>query len=58
MIEIRQKKHAETVSCGFGSPGKIRTCDQLINSQLRYRCATGEQGKKFEVGVVITNINL
>jgi hypothetical protein len=25
-----------------GSPGRIRTSDQLINSQLRYRCATGE----------------
>ncbi len=26
----------------YGSPGKIRTCDQRINSPLRYRCATGE----------------
>ena len=26
----------------FGSPGKIRTYDQRINSPLRYRCATGE----------------
>lgn len=25
-----------------GSPGRIRTCDTLINSQLRYHCATGE----------------
>jgi hypothetical protein len=26
----------------FGSPGKIRTYDQRINSPLRYRCATGD----------------
>lgn len=25
-----------------GSPGRVRTCDTLINSQLRYHCATGE----------------
>ena len=25
-----------------GSPGRIRTYDTLINSQLRYHCATGE----------------
>ncbi len=31
------------LTCGFtGSPGRIRTCDTLINSQLRYHCATGE----------------
>lgn len=27
-----------------GSPGRIRTYDTLINSQLRYHCATGECG--------------
>ena len=26
----------------FGSPGRIRTYDQKINSLLRYHCATGE----------------
>ena len=25
-----------------GSPGRVRTYDTLINSQLRYHCATGE----------------
>ena len=30
-------------TCDFaGSPGRIRTYDTLINSQLRYHCATGE----------------
>ena len=28
-----------------GSPSRIRTCDTLINSQLRYRCAIGEYVK-------------
>ena len=33
--------------CGFltGSGGWIRTSDQLINSQLRYHCATPERGE-------------
>ncbi len=26
-----------------GSGGRIRTYDQLVNSQLRYRCATPEK---------------
>ena len=26
-----------------GSEGRIRTCDQVINSHLRYRCATSER---------------
>ena len=26
-----------------GSGGRIRTCDQLVNSQLRYHCATPDQ---------------
>jgi hypothetical protein len=29
---------------GLGSPGRIRTSDQVINSHLRYRCATEECG--------------
>ncbi len=28
-----------------GSGGWIRTSDQLINSQLRYHCATPERGE-------------
>lgn len=30
-----------------GSPGRIRTYDQLVNSELRYRCATGEYGWEY-----------
>lgn len=26
----------------LGSPGRIRTYNQLVNSELRYHCATGE----------------
>lgn len=29
----------------IGSEGRIRTCDQVINSHLRYRCATSEHGR-------------
>ena len=32
-----------------GSPGRIRTYDTLINSQLRYHCATGESVRKEKV---------
>ena len=36
------------MACGIsGSPGRIRTYDTLINSQLRYHCATGECGVRF-----------
>ena len=30
-------------TCPIGSGGWIRTSDQLINSQLRYHCATPER---------------
>ncbi len=36
------KNPVETGFENSGSPGRIRTCDTLINSQLRYHCATGE----------------
>ena len=48
-IELPQLQKATKKTVGFptvfkipGSPGRIRTCDTLINSQLRYHCATGE----------------
>ena len=48
-IELPQLQEATKKTAGFptvfeipGSPGRIRTCDTLINSQLRYHCATGE----------------
>lgn len=48
-IELPQLQEATKKTVGFptvfknsGSPGRIRTCDTLINSQLRYHCATGE----------------
>ena len=48
-IELPQFQEATKKTVGFptvfkipGSPGRIRTCDTLINSQLRYHCATGE----------------
>ena len=47
-VEIKNPNPRDSVSNGFerfwsGSPGRIRTCDHtLINSQLRYPCATGE----------------
>ena len=48
-IELPQFQEATNKTVGFptafkisGSPGRIRTCDTLINSQLRYHCATGE----------------
>ena len=30
-----------------GAPGRIRTGDQLVNSQLRYRCATPEHSSNY-----------
>ena len=30
------------LTINLGSGGRIRTGDQLVNSQLRYRCATPE----------------
>ncbi len=30
-----------------GSGGRIRTGDQLVNSQLRYRCATPEHSSNY-----------
>ena len=48
-IELPQLQKATKKTVSFptvlkipGSPGRIRTCDTLINSQLRYHCATGE----------------
>lgn len=48
-IELPQLQEATKKTAGIptvfetpGSPGRIRTCDTLINSQLRYHCATGE----------------
>ncbi len=38
--EIISKKQAircDRMACFYGSPGRIRTSDQLINSQLLYR---------------------
>ncbi len=33
---------AEVPLAEIGSGGRIRTCDQVVNSHLRYRCATPE----------------
>lgn len=41
MGESAKKESTETVDIGSG--GWIRTSDQLINSQLRYHCATPER---------------
>lgn len=48
-IELPQLQEATKKTAGIptvfetpGSPGRVRTCDTLINSQLRYHCATGE----------------
>ena len=38
----------------IGSGGWIRTSDQLINSQLRYHCATPEQKLKTRILYQIT----
>ena len=37
-----EKRPSKCSSDFHGSGGGIRTRDQLINSQLRYRCATPE----------------
>ena len=37
-----KRAHLAVGPWAVGSPGRIRTCDTLINSQLRYHCATGE----------------
>ena len=44
---IPREKTGQMTDCHLacevsGSPGRVRTCDTLINSQLRYHCATGE----------------
>ncbi len=39
---LDMKKPGQAGFENSGSPGRIRTCDTLINSQLRYHCATGE----------------
>ena len=36
-----------------GSGGWIRTSDQLINSQLRYHCATPERGENAEYCTIL-----
>ena len=42
-----------------GSGGRIRTCDQLVNSQLRYHCATPEQVVvNRPLGVVKSEVNV
>ena len=38
----QRKKHQYTGVLSYGSGGGIRTHDQLVNSQLRYHCATPE----------------
>ena len=44
----RHKKTLEqTLKRKIGSEGRIRTCDQVINSHLRYHCATSERGMRF-----------
>lgn len=41
ILDLRPKEYLiYSLLC---SPGKIRTYDQLLNRELRYRCATGEQ---------------
>lgn len=44
---IPQNKNRDICLCNLGSGGGIRTRDQLINSQLRYRCATPEYTVSF-----------
>ena len=48
----RHKKTLEqTLKRKIGSEGRIRTCDQVINSHLRYHCATSERKRNsFEIG--------
>lgn len=42
-IFLKQKRGSTWARADVsGSPGRIRTYDTLINSQLRYHCATGE----------------
>ena len=42
MAYIRKKQALLSLFFRSCSQDRIRTCDQLINSQLRYRCATWE----------------
>src|SRR3989344_1757815 len=39
---VRPQRIRVRVQLISSSPGRIRTYDQLVNSELRYRCATGE----------------
>gem|GEM_PF-984868 len=45
-IEVKIKAALFRAAFVFFSRGWIRTSDQLINSQLRYRCATRERDDK------------
>ena len=39
---MKKEPNTKSGSEFSGSPGRVRTYDTLINSQLRYHCATGE----------------
>ena len=39
---MKKEPNTKSGSVFSGSPGRVRTYDTLINSQLRYHCATGE----------------
>ena len=50
-MQYKNKKTLEqSLKRKTGSEGRIRTCDQVINSHLRYHCATSEQSKLSEIG--------
>ena len=46
-LPAQKKTLEQTLKRKIGSEGRIRTCDQVINSHLRYHCATSERGMRF-----------
>lgn len=42
-LDSNQHTQAKLLSIMLCSVGRIRTCDQSVNSRLHYRCATTEQ---------------
>ena len=50
-LPAQKKTLEQTLKRKIGSEGRIRTCDQVINSHLRYHCATSERKRNsFEIG--------
>ena len=59
MLTITQHLHRKVLSFKNGSRGWIRTSDQVINSHLRYRCATREYGwSKVRLAEIIPALEL